>query len=135
MSSTPFLDLDAMRLRPSDDPPQGRNKKARKGQAALDGEFFTPLPLQWGLRLIQVRSYQARDVAMILWRERRMREARGEGSAVNLSNERCERYGVSRKTKDTGLRHLVAARLVKVAKKKSPKASPRVTILEGRKKG
>ena len=106
---------------------RGEYRKAATVSTVTEHYLRGPIPLAWLETAAQLPG-KALAVGMALWHLAGLRRTQQH---LSLSTERLASFGVSKYAKDRALRHLIAAGLVTVDRKKG--RSPRVSLLTSRK--
>ena len=101
----------------------GEYRKAANVSTVTEHYLRGPIPLTW-LETAARLPGQSLAVGVGLWHLAGLRRSQQH---LSLSTERLKPFGVSKYAKDRALRHLIAANLVTVDRKKG--RSPRVSLV------
>ena len=119
---TPMLDLEAFRAQTPTPPLQ---RAAPLSIRRSKGQFIKgPIPMDWLIKAANL-SGKTIHVALELWRESGCRRSRND---IPLSTDKLQSLGVGRKASYAALKHLEAAKLITVERRRGRLS--RVTIID-----
>ena len=117
------LDLESFRYSAVDVGTVG-NRKPSGRKTSLQAFIRGPMPLAWFIRAANIPRRNALVVGLVLWH---LAGLRSERVGLVLCVNRCEPFGLGRKSVERGLRDLENAGLVRVDRKSG--RCPRVDLL------